>query len=350
MINKEMQQVVAQTKRLEQQLSRRFPAAYNEARRLADNVLEPKKATRREIWERIWDKPLYANAKVEFADRWVEQLKPFMGDALMNWGARDGDFCIEKIGPGTAKESYRLSGRLADDILSRTSVARHRLFRIQGAARALRAMHEEAPFRPFAQQPLHDVVSEVRAAFGEGWGAITVLHALTDFGLAVKPDLHLVRTCRAIGLLDHLVVSDVPNLKQSLEINRQIVCLCETKFGEVSARNLRYLDKLLMEISRCGLLSNPSGSQETTEDIEYLEICKREQSDSDFKVYIEFPESPTALRDGYITPVDLMRLMALITGESGAVIRGDEWPLNLLEMTIDLERKSVKLVAKQDEI
>ncbi|WP_283967363.1 hypothetical protein [Tritonibacter sp. AK171] len=238
---------------LEERLS---PEVLAEARNLAASILDPNTATRSEIWKSVWDKPLYANTKVTTAHRWIKEIEPFRDEALLSWGERDGELYIEKIGPGTKRDSFRISGRASNELLSRTQVARHRLFGIQGAAVAMRAMPYDAPFERLAAQPLDLAISNIQRAYGGGWGPISVLHALTDLGLAVKPDIHLVRSARAIGLLENCHVSVKPDFKQLLEINRRVGLLCHEKFGDRSGRNLRYLDKVLMEISRCGMLTD----------------------------------------------------------------------------------------------
>lgn len=336
-------QVVAETNRLEAQLVHTQPQVIEEARRIADEVLDPNTASRTEIWTRLWDKPLYANAKVSAAGKWVEQLRPFMEDALLEWGADGGAICIERIGAGVAKSSFKLSGHASETLLADTSVARHRLFRIQGAATGLRTFPEEAPFKRYASLPLEEAVNELREAFGEGWGAITVLHALTDVGLAVKPDLHLVRTCRAVGLLDGKTVADVPNLKQSLEVNDLVRSLCKAKFGVVTARNIRYLDLLLMQISMQGLLATHIRAPR---DLEYLDICRPEPSPGDFTLSISFPQGAAKLRSGHISLHDLAGLMAISSQNGDARLCGDDWPIEIKTMTIDFEKRDIKLVAE----
>ena len=65
-------------------------------------------------------------------------------------------------------------------------------------------------------QRFREVYAMLKQELGSGWGHVTVLHLMTDLGIAVKPDLHLVRATRAIGL--HDCVSDQPTENQALVI------------------------------------------------------------------------------------------------------------------------------------
>ena len=96
-------------------------------------------------------------------------------------------------------------------------------------------------------------------------GRTTVMHALTDVGLSVKPDTNLARTVRTIELVSGLRERELPALKQAVEINRGVF---ELLGGIRSARRPditdipnfpRYIDKMLMEISLRGLLG-PAGN------------------------------------------------------------------------------------------
>ena len=80
-----------------------------------------------------------------------------------------------------------------------------------------------------------------------GLGEITVLHALTDMGLAVKPDLHLTNTMRHFGL----------NPRDPLEINAHVgdlLCALRRSGRANIPKKIRYVDKVLMEISRQGII------------------------------------------------------------------------------------------------
>lgn len=111
------------------------------------------------------------------------------------------------------------------------------------------------PPLPWWTHPSHRVTQPNRCAefrayeLGAGWGHITVLHFLTDLGLACKPDLHLVRTVRHLGMSLDLRNAKVPNLTDSIIINTRVRELLRLIDGEVRPARLRYLDKVLMDIS-----------------------------------------------------------------------------------------------------
>jgi len=77
-----------------------------------------------------------------------------------------------------------------------------------------------------------------------------VLHFLTDLGLACKPDVHLVRTVRHLAPELRLKEDKIPNLIESILINRWVRSLVEAAYGSFTPARLRYVDKILMEISR----------------------------------------------------------------------------------------------------
>jgi hypothetical protein len=229
-----------------------------EAKRLANTVLDPMKATAEECWTRIWDKPLFSNTRVAIGEKALKALGPFMNQAWRDWGTSGGAIQISHLGGYNRRENFRVTGRDAETI-DGLKIARHRLFAIQGGASMLRALVAEnpsAPFKPFAGMDRAQMVTQIQSRAGRGWGHITALHLLTDFGLAVKPDLHLVRTAQALGLLPVKAKEHVPTLKDALKINDMVDSHGQRIFGtDYGPSNRRYLDKILMELSRQGLLA-----------------------------------------------------------------------------------------------
>lgn len=228
-----------------------------EANRLANAVLDPRTASPDECWEAIWEKPLFANTRVEAGTRAKSLLQPYMVNAWHNWGTEGGAFAITHLGGRNQRDNFNISGHQASAI-DGLGIARHRLLAIQGGAKLLKALVEKSnnhPFQPMLELNRRQMINHIRLLGGRGWGNITVFHLLTDFGLAVKPDLHLVRTVKAIGLLPKLPERNVPGLEDALQINDGVDCLGRQIFGdEFGPRNRRYLDKILMELSRQGLL------------------------------------------------------------------------------------------------
>ncbi len=245
--------IVDRLNELEAQLAANAPEALEKARKLSSEILDPRFADRDEIWTRVWDKPLYANAQSGTGEMWGEKLKPYMDEALLTWGKEGGDFCIEREGGHhiCANDSYKNNNGLPKKVREDTGIAWYRLYYIQNAACGMRSFPEHRPFAQFADKPLSKTVRTLRRTLGVGWGQVTTMHLLTDLGMAVKPDRHLVRTCKELGLIDDFDVPSSGELKvaQTDTLNDRVKEICRTKYGEYTSQNLRYVDKLLMEIS-----------------------------------------------------------------------------------------------------
>ncbi len=230
-----------------------------EAENLAAAVLDPAIATADECWWLVWNKPLFANTRVEIGENATKSLEPFMVSAWQDWGLPTGPIAISHTGGLNQRANFVVTGSKADEIET-LGIARHRLLAIQGGANLLRALVKEDadnPFKPIAALSRRDAVHRIQSLAGRGWGHITALHLLTDFGLAVKPDLHLVRTIKATGLLPHLAPREVPSLNDALTINEAVDELGTRIYGpDYGPTKRRYLDKVLMELSRKGLLAH----------------------------------------------------------------------------------------------
>lgn len=239
---------------LEAGLGRYSPEMMALACSLGDGVKNPAIADPEDCWRLIWDKPLYANTRTTGAEFKIEQMKPLFAGAWQRIGQPGGEFWIEKHGKGTRVTSFSISGTFAEQVRSDFRVAPHRLFAIQGGARALRrrveTVHAQAPYADLVNLPFARRIQTILDEMGPHWGHITALHFMTDMGLACKPDLHLVRTIKYLGLAPSLVDDKVPNLRESVEINDRVAQLCIALYGTLSPSKLRYLDKALMEISR----------------------------------------------------------------------------------------------------
>jgi hypothetical protein len=243
---------------LHDRLSAHHPDAIREAETLAATTVDPQTATADEIWRVLWDKPLYANARVNVAKRWVAEIGAEMQDAWRVLGSDPAVFCIHQVRPGVQRDCFGVQGTVAADFVARHRIALHRLYRIQGAARALRqrAARQTSPFADLAGQPLAVSIPTLQGEFGPGWGVITVLHALTDMGLAVKPDLHLVNTMRVLKLSTNISDRKVPDFRDAIRINQDVRSLLKAIGRPETPANLRYIDKVLMDLSRCGMLIN----------------------------------------------------------------------------------------------
>lgn len=244
------QSKVGQFRDLEARLHKEHPDAQVEAEKLASSVASPKDAGAEELWHRTWDKPLFANTKVPIAEKAYRRLLPYMDGAWAHWG-EPNSVQIEHVGKGVAVAAFTHASPLAQEIREQTGVAPHRLYAIQGAAKALRVRSKssDTPYRDLADQDIAQVLPIMKDELGFGWGHITILHLLTDLGLACKPDLHLVRTIRHLGIALNVSDRRVASLADALVINRAVKELTEDVFGEITPNRLRYMDKTLMDFS-----------------------------------------------------------------------------------------------------
>lgn len=239
---------------LERELTNSFPEARKEAEMLAAKVTDPQTANADAIWSCVWNKPLYANTKVEIGKKMIEKLAPYTDGAWQHWGKAGDAFVIARTGKGTGTDAFKLSPS-AEDIRKKTNIAAYRLFAIQGAAEALhaRALKSETPYADL-NMDLSITVPMIQREMGAFWGPITVLHFLADLGLACKPDRHLARTVSSLGMSLNLRNQKALSLEDAIAINRRIRCLVEEMDGSFSPARLRYIDKILMEISNRGLI------------------------------------------------------------------------------------------------
>ncbi|SFS85093.1 hypothetical protein [Brevundimonas viscosa] len=226
-----------------------------EAERLRDSVVDPATASVEEVWRALWDKPLYAYTRVEVAERGIAALEPWMPGAWEHIG-RDPAVLLISYERRSGKDVYSGEGHLLAKARTNPLIGLHRLYRIQSGAAVLRdwaRRYGETPARHLAGEPLRILVPQLKSELGRGWGHITVLHLLTDLGIAVKPDLHLARAVRELGLCDPKV-GRVPSLSQAIRINEAVAALAGA-FGE-GPQALRYTDKVLMEASRQRLFAD----------------------------------------------------------------------------------------------
>jgi hypothetical protein len=220
---------------------------------LATLPVDPRTATANQAWRVIWDKPLFANTKVATGWRWINELMPFMEDAWKVWGADPEQFLITRIGRGRDAGSFRVEGTQAKEVRAATGTSVHRLYAIQNAAMLLRglAAQSDTPVMKFWTEPLDTLVPDLRRKLGWGWGPITVLHMLTDFGVACKPDIWVTRSLRQFGIWSSS--RDQPTDAEALAINHAIRQMVLTS-GELIPARLRRIDIELMSLSRYGVI------------------------------------------------------------------------------------------------
>ncbi|MCC5975484.1 MAG: hypothetical protein JJT81_15740 [Rubellimicrobium sp.] len=226
---------------------------------LATLPIDPRSATASQAWRVIWDKPLFANTKVNSGRRWINELTPFMDDAWMVWGAEPTQFKIIRTGRRRDADSFDVMGAEAQRVRGATRTAVHRLYAIQNAATLLRSMavQSDIPVARFWTDPLDALVPDLMRQIGWGWGATTVLHMLADFGVASKPDLHVMRSLRHLGIWTS--TRDQVTTQEALAVNRAIRKMVLLTGGMSPAR-MRRLDIELMSLSRHKVIPADQGN------------------------------------------------------------------------------------------
>lgn len=249
--------------KLHDELRDKVPDSVECARKLAEFVGDPKAEDPEEIWRVLWDKPLYANVSVNVADDWKAQIGPWMEGAWLQWGGDTDEFRIRRNRLGKKYECFEVVGRKAREIIKRhESFPLVRLYAIQGAAAVMLSYR-----RLFANLPEFPLVPEISIReledqLGWRWGHTTVMHALTDVGLSVKPDRQLARTVKALNLVPGVPKGVAPTRTEAVKINHGVSDLLD---GIRSAGRTdipdgpRYIDKVLMEISSNKLLRECPG-------------------------------------------------------------------------------------------
>ena len=255
-------QVVNEYKILESKLKSKCPDEIEVAEKLADKVIDPSNTSIEKVWRSIWEKPLYSFVTTSTGEKWISSLEPYMKNSLNTWGKKEG-LLIERKGKSTKPTDFSLEGNLKSEIES-ISVPAFRIYSIHCAAISLR---EQMLNNPYPLSYLRDSKLDFNYPFernmnkiinfGYYWGHITALHAMTDLGCGVKPDLHVCRTIHHLGMCPEIPKGvKVPNKKQCISINFACIELLnelQKRFPSEGHR-LRSLDYVLMRISKREIL------------------------------------------------------------------------------------------------
>ncbi len=229
-------------------------AQVQEALDLAENIADPAMANAQQCWDMIWDKPLYAYTRTDIGDVYRHRLASHVeGQRWRQWADSSSPF-LTLDGPANRNTSFEFTPNCPEAVRE-TGIAKSRLFAVQGGARALAKLAErsEQPFAPLIQLPSERLIVVLKEMLGPRWGHITILHLLTDFGLASKPDRWVVRSMHRLGLVPPVKQRDVPSAKDAILIDSVIKDLVRDHDGELQPQRLRYFEKLLMEYSKQGV-------------------------------------------------------------------------------------------------
>ncbi|WP_375449947.1 hypothetical protein [uncultured Devosia sp.] len=243
---------------LEHDLHCQFPDAKSDAAKLASEVLDPKVATADALWPIIWNKPIHAGNNETGANNTVARLRQHFDGHWREIFREEGDYSITHQGSKNANISFTANGRIARDLLNaddngqvvkdvRGQIGRSRYYAIVSAAEWLRRREllDEYPVRDFADADLRVLVPKLEDELGIRWRHITVLHLLTDLGIACKPDIHLTTTARVLGFTN--ITAREPKRDEALQIVEMTKALTN-RLGD--GYTLRYVDKTMFQISK----------------------------------------------------------------------------------------------------
>ena len=244
-------------KSLENKLKQKNISLINEAVILNKGVKTLSKSNPLDCWKQLWNKPLYSYAVAgpSHSDKWVNQfIQIGINDEFQNF------IDVNKFKVIKQNNEFVMTGEIGEKIIREKkkrniTASKQRIFAIYSAANMFKKrlqLNENFPFFDITDDinQLETNVIKLLSEFkinnkGTGWGPITVCHFLTDFGAAIKPDIHVCRTLRKMNLFS--TKKDLPNHDEVIKINKIVYNLNE-KLGH--SYDIRYVEKLLMEFSR----------------------------------------------------------------------------------------------------
>jgi len=243
------------------------------------NIL-PNNITKESIWSSGRDKPCFSNIKLKSGEAMALKLRECNSFRNYNDIATDDWEIKRKKNGKKKKDDYELVGKQVIKFCQSEggfNSYRWKLFCIREFAKLLNQDNclinqlIEKGSNALSQNKLLDIdfIKKWVKNFNSqksrpyGWGPVTSYHMLTDLGLAVKPDIHLVRSICRLGLLEGSA-SDLPSEDLKLTKNAEekavevaiklTIFIAKSKNNNVQMRPLlREVDKVLMEWSRYGL-------------------------------------------------------------------------------------------------
>ncbi len=258
-----------------------FEKYKNKAPQMSDDitkiVINIPHASHNEIWNTLWDKPVRANARVKKAEKEVNAARPFLDDNWKDIGENPNEYLVtatpyhsvsKKTGKKTTQYSFHAKGGKISNIHFASKISNKRLFQIQNAGINFYKRYQTNPKHIFPELIYDDLekfikdgglaraIPKLKESFGKYFGVITVCHFLTDIGMAVKPDMHLMNTLVNIGAWQEGRCFDKtsnrynPNkIEDLVEINSICADLAKGTYNEVTAHTLRKIDIELMGMS-----------------------------------------------------------------------------------------------------
>jgi len=230
------------------------------------------------FWLYARNKPCYSNISVERGEEMDHQLMNMPGiDSYKTLASEEWRIDLKAGEDFRARDSYSLVDNKANEFLDGLngglSSYRWKFKAIQNLAIALTTskldtyLHDLSDAREnyrLSGDYVWRWADSVSATpiLGLGWGPTTVLHALTDLGIACKPDIHVMRSAVRYGFFDDIppTLSDeeikkLPDRykKQAVRMMIDLAGLIEPLAHESPRTTLREMDKVLMEGSRLEL-------------------------------------------------------------------------------------------------
>jgi len=257
------------------ELRQQAPTAWAEVVKLAQAV--PMQITPDSFWQFGKDKPCWSNIREVVGGRLTADLKAspdFQSSSAIAGPAweiyispRNVDWHWKK------NENFKLVGPAAQAFVERLppgglSSYRWRLCAIREFAKAL---NHHPELRQMIQQWIDDDFNfgnegaykwacRFAKYAGRGWGAISVMHLLTDLGRGVKPDLWLCRSAVYMGLLSpqistNLLDKDIKKINPGriVEVIMAMAPYVDPVAAPGASSALREIDKVMMEWSKQGL-------------------------------------------------------------------------------------------------
>lgn len=245
--------------KLERDLNSSQPESIKEAIRLSESIIDLSKASKSDVWEKLWEKPLFSNRKTYWSLEAVETYKNVFLPNLKEMDPNGAKFgATRKLVSnnnkrGSSIPKYEFTGTCVKKIQTWDKFRPRKIHAIINAGHWLNNQTKESIFE-LSELPIDICVRKLEKELGYEWGLITVMHFLTDCGLCCKPDIHVTATCKHIGII--ALDSDPENNdKDALMLNTSVRNLANELHPNPSPKQFRYLDKVLMEISRTGLIS-----------------------------------------------------------------------------------------------
>lgn len=255
------------------ELKVRCPKIWTETSELCLSV--PEKIQVSNVWQRGKDKPCWSNIQVAVGKRISSDLllsEDFNSHTTI--ASDEWEIVMRERGRRwKANENFELRGRIVKAFIHSLTPGGlksflWKMYAIRNLAVALESdtdvrsmVSELAGIGHLPAEDLTQWTDSFSRHVGMGWGPVTVYHLLTDLGVAVKPDLHLVRSAVRMGLLSPQVPSDVDQEGIDMVSEHSVVVAVIELSKSIKATacpskpntSLREVDKVLMEWSRQGL-------------------------------------------------------------------------------------------------